>query len=307
MHHDLVAERLADVLEFGDQLARTLALGQRQTDVADAFAALGAFDAQLFEPAHAAFVAGAARLDALADPDFFLGQQLVEAGLLQALGFEPLRLALLPLRKIAGKAEQAAAVELDDAGRHRVEEAPVVGDDDGRALPVAQHGFQPCDAVEVQVVGRFVQQQQVGFVDQGARQRDALAHAAGQAGDRRFGRQSQAFERGPYARRPLPVFGMGMGVAHDVEHRAGFIQCGFLLDRGHAQARTAGDVAVVGLRAAIEQAQQRRFARAVAPDQADALAFLDGEIGVVQQGVVAVGQLNVGKRNKGSEGHGQTE
>ncbi|CFV94880.1 Uncharacterised protein [Bordetella pertussis] len=98
-----------------------------------------------------------------------------------------------------------------------------------------------------------------------------------------------------------------MGVAHDVEHRAGFIQCGFLLDRGHAQARTAGDVAVVGLRAAIEQAQQRRFARAVAPDQADALAFLDGEIGVVQQGVVAVGQLNVGKRNKGSEGHGQTE
>jgi hypothetical protein len=49
--------------------------------------------AQGLEPAHAALVAGAAGLDALADPHLFLGEELVEArgGLL--LGLELLGLA----------------------------------------------------------------------------------------------------------------------------------------------------------------------------------------------------------------------
>src|SRR3546814_8322790 len=75
---DLVAERLVDVFQFGHQLARALALGQGQADIAHAVAALGAFDAQPFQPPHPALVARAARFDAFADPNFFLGQRSEE-------------------------------------------------------------------------------------------------------------------------------------------------------------------------------------------------------------------------------------
>jgi hypothetical protein len=251
----IVAEGLVHVVEFGDQLAGALALGQRERDVADAFAAFGAFDPQPFQAAHAAFVAGAAGLDALADPDFFLRQQLVEARLFQALGFEPLGLALLPLRKVAGKTQQAPAVEFDDAGSHCVQEAAVVGDDDGGAFPGAQHVFQPGDAFEVQVVGGFVQQQQVRLIDQGARQRDALARAAGQAGDLYVRGQAEFFEHRAHARGALPVFMIALDIADHIEDGGVFVQFGFLFDRGHAQTRTAGDVAVVGLGPAVQQSQ----------------------------------------------------
>jgi len=178
VHDDLVAEALADVLQFRHEFAGTLALGQRQRHIAHALAARGALHAQAFQAAHTAFIAGAAGFHALADPDFFLRQELVETCLLKTFGLEPLGLTLLPLRKVARKAEQASAIEFDDAGGDSVEEAAIVGDDDGGALPGAQHVFQPGDAFKVQMVGGFVEQQQIWFVDQGAGEGDALARAA---------------------------------------------------------------------------------------------------------------------------------
>jgi hypothetical protein len=58
--------------------------------VAGQFAPLRALHAHRLQPAHAAFVAGAAGLDALADPHFLLRQQLVEARVFLRLGVEPL-------------------------------------------------------------------------------------------------------------------------------------------------------------------------------------------------------------------------
>ncbi len=120
-----------------------------------------------------------AAFHAFAYPDFLLGQQLVEARLLQPLRFQPLRLAFLPLREIARKTEQAPAVQFNDTGGNVVQEAAVVGNDDRAALSIDQHPFQPCDAVEIQVVGRLVQQEQVGFADQRPGQRDPFARPAG--------------------------------------------------------------------------------------------------------------------------------
>src|SRR5690606_15027435 len=142
-HDDLVIERLVHVLEFRHQFAGTLTRGERQVDVAHAFAAFGAFDTQTFKPAYPPFVACAPRLDAFTDPDFFLGQEFVEAYLFQSFRFQPLRHAFLPLREVAGEAEQAAAVEFDNAGCNRIQEAPIVRNDHGRPLPVAQEIFQP--------------------------------------------------------------------------------------------------------------------------------------------------------------------
>ena len=129
-------------------------------------------------------------------------------------------------------------------------------DDDRRALPTAQQLFEPCDAVEIEVIGRFVEQQQVGLIDKRARQRDALSHAARKANHRRVGGQAQAFQRGAHARWTLPVFEIVRDTMHDVEHRKRIVQRGLLFDRGHAQSGHARDLAVIGLAAAIEQAQQ---------------------------------------------------
>ncbi|MCY1522209.1 hypothetical protein D9M68_570540 [compost metagenome] len=178
-----------------------------------------------------------------------------------------------------------------------------MGDDDRGALPTAQHVFQPGDAIEVEMVGGLVQQQQIRFVDQGTGQRDAFARSSGQAGDLHVGRQAELFEHGAHARRALPVFVVAFRIADYVEDRGVLVEFGFLLDGGYAQAGTAGDVAVVGLGPAVQQPQQGGLAGAVAADEADALASLDGEIGVIQQRVVAIGQLDVGKRDEGSEGH----
>src|SRR5207248_11506725 len=65
--------------------------------------------AQRFQAPHPAFVARAARLHALADPHFLLGQELVELGVLDFLVGQQIFLALLVLAEVAWERKQAAA------------------------------------------------------------------------------------------------------------------------------------------------------------------------------------------------------
>ena len=142
--------------------------------------------------------------------------------------------------KFARETQQAAAVEFDDAGGHRIQEAPVMGDDDRGTLPGAQHLFQPGDPFEVEMVGGFVQQQQIRFVDQGSGQRHALARPAGQASDLRVGRQAELFQHSARAGRALPVFVIAFGIADHIEDRGVVVQLGLLFDGGDAQSPNYG-------------------------------------------------------------------
>jgi hypothetical protein len=56
----------------------------------------------------------------------------------------------------------------------------VVADDQQRALPGAQHAFQPLHRLHVEVVGRLVQDEQVGLFQQQARQQSARLLPAAQ-------------------------------------------------------------------------------------------------------------------------------
>ena len=56
---------------------------------------------------------------------------------------------------------QLTVVDIRHVGTHRVQEVAIVGNDDHGALALVQHPGQPVDAVDVQVVGRFIQQQDV--------------------------------------------------------------------------------------------------------------------------------------------------
>ena len=74
-------------------------------------------------------------------------------------------------RVVARVGPQAAALQVPDLGRHRVEEIPVVGDDDEGVAGVAEKVLQPGEPLEVEVVGRLVEDEQVWVAEQSAGER----------------------------------------------------------------------------------------------------------------------------------------
>ena len=77
-----------------------------------------------------------------------------------------------------------ALVYVGDIVDHCVEEIPVVGNQQQGAGVVLEKVFQPQDGVEIQVVGRFIEQQQVRWTHQGLRQVKAHPPATGEVGNR---------------------------------------------------------------------------------------------------------------------------
>ena len=109
-----------------------------------------------------------------------LREQLVGACAGQCLGFQLALLGRLEGREVTGIGAQLAAVELDDARGHRIEKGAVVRDQEQRTAKVVEQVLQPEDGVEVEMVGRLVEQQHLGRRDQRLCQRDALLRAAAQ-------------------------------------------------------------------------------------------------------------------------------
>ena len=103
------------------------------------------------------------------------------------------RLLLLePGGVVALPRDAAAPVELEDPAGHVVEEVAVVGDGDDRARVLLQGALQPRHRLGVEVVGRLVEQQQVGLGQQQPAQRHAAPLAAGELGDVGVGRRAAA-------------------------------------------------------------------------------------------------------------------
>jgi hypothetical protein len=73
------------------------------------------------------------------------------------------------LAVVAAVAHQLASVDVQGHVGHRIQKFPVVADDHHGAFVLLEPGFQPDQSVQVQVVGGFVQQQQIA----GAHQRPA--------------------------------------------------------------------------------------------------------------------------------------
>jgi hypothetical protein len=62
---------------------------------------------------------------------------------------------------VAGVAVYASVFQLQDRARDGVQEVAVVGDDEDGALGVLHEALEPLDGLEVEVVRRLVQQDQV--------------------------------------------------------------------------------------------------------------------------------------------------
>ena len=82
-----------------------------------------------------------------------------------------------------------SAIELEDPAGDVVEKVAIVSDGDDRAGVVLQEALEPCDRLGVEVVGRFIEQQQVRRSQQQPAQRHAPALAAGERRDIRIRRR----------------------------------------------------------------------------------------------------------------------
>ena len=127
----------------------------------------------------------------LAAEPFRLAANLVGDGfLLPGLAFEELLALVREVVVAALGTERAAgidAADLDDLVGDGAQERAVVRGDEVAERRGAQQPFEPDDAGQVEVVGRLVQQQQVGLAGQFAGQGEPLPPAAGERA-RRAGR-----------------------------------------------------------------------------------------------------------------------
>ena len=323
------AETVAQAFGLDDELSAALGCGQFHAHAALPLAPPTPFLAHGLQCPHAPLVARAPRLDALPDPGLLARQVLVELGVGAGLGFQFVGLAPQVVGVVSRVAAQAATVEFDDARGEAVDEAAVVGDEQQGAGPVEQEVLQPFDGGDVEVVGGFVEQQQVRLAGQGAAQQHAPAQPAGEgldagpaiqaetgqhlihplaqcpaarrldAGLGAFQCLQQACVVGPLGQ-PARQFvmlgeeaaGLAQALGNDVIDRALDALRHLLRQPGRAQPLAADDLAVVRFVLAGDQAQQRRLAGAVAADQAQALAGCDAQIGPVEQGGGAEGQVH---------------
>ena len=171
------------MFQFGDDFAAFFAAIELKVDLPLYIAAFGALAAQLFQTAHAAFITGTARFDAFAYPRFFLSMEFVEEAVVFSFNCQLLRFLLAIFGERAGIGAQNAAVEFDDARGDIIQKTAVVGNHNQAAFKRFKQVFQPNNCVNVQMVGRFIQQQYIRLLHPSLRQGDTLFLTAGEVAD----------------------------------------------------------------------------------------------------------------------------
>ena len=162
-----------------------------------------------------------------------------------------------------------------------------MADQQQRARVGLQHALQQVDGFEVEVVGGFVQHQQVGRAGEQPGQQQAVALATRQGthgGTGAVGREQEVLQIADDVATiavDLDVIGTGAdGVGHGAFGIELFAQ---LVEIGNLQVAAQANAARVGRVFAEDQLEQRGLADAVGADQADAVTAHDGEIEVAHQ------------------------
>lgn len=239
---------------------------------------------------------GGAGRGAAAQPGQLLAHEVLPLGLLG--GGAPL--ALGPGEDVVAVAAlvlvDVAALHVPHAGADLVEEPAVVGDADEGGAAGPQVSGEPGDALDVEVVGGLVQDDQVGLADEQLGQGDAAALAAGERADdglqalREAGQVQAAEEAGEDVAdlgvaRPLVVGEVADDLLAD---GGGRVQRVVLGEDAEPQPAAVGDASGVGLLQLGEHPDEGGLAVAVAADDADPVALGDPERHPVEQGTGAV-------------------
>ncbi|MNE08901.1 hypothetical protein D3C80_1015630 [compost metagenome] len=225
---------------------------------------------------------------------------------------------------VAWEQTQLTVVQVSHVRAHAVEEVTVVGNDDHGAVTRRENAFQPADSVDVQVVGRFVEQQHFRVGEQGLRQQYAQFPAWCYFGHR----AEMLFQWNTQTQQQLTgtgfggiavhfsefCFQLGHGhavffghfwqridtvalsldppqflVAHDhgVDHGKFFVGELVLAQFTQTHVRLEHDLACGRLQVAAEDFHEGRLAAAVGADQAVAVAVVELDRDVLEQGLGA--------------------
>ena len=171
--------------------------------------------------------------------------------------------------------------------------------DHDRGGLLAQQLLEKRDAVEVQMIGRLVEQHEIGREREGERKRRTLAFAArGLTGRRRLVK-AEAMQVLDEPRLGAPVLALVQELAELAAKREAFTHGGrgrkrrLLLHEHGAKAVAPLDLAVVEVARAVDHVKQRGLAGAVAPDEADVLAVIHDERRPVEEGMQSERELGV--------------
>ena len=256
-----------------DQLAGDFRAGHRELHrAADAFL-LAPLAAELLQRAVAAHVALAPRRHAVAHPVELGGDFSVEFLAVALLALEHLVAPGLELAEAAVDLPHGSAIEPEGGARQRGEEAAVVADQhDGRA-DAHELRLQPLDGRQVEMVRRLVEDEHVGLRRESARQARPPRLAAGQV-LRVFG--SGEPELGKEILRAVWIVARRKARLDIGERGRKARKVRLLRQVAHRGALAQHALAAVRLDEAGHDLQERRLARAVAPDQRQPLALADG-------------------------------
>ena len=173
-------------------------------------------------------------------------------------------------------------------------------DEYDRGLQRGQLAFEPFDRRQVEVIGRFVEQQDLRPRGERAGERDTARLAAGQYVGIGVGIDAEPVEQRIGA----------AGIVHRPEARLDIADRGVeagevdvLRQIAHAVVGMQEALAAVTLGEAGGDLHQRRLARAVAADEADAVAFLHAQLRPVEQRRAAEREVDVFQAQQ-LDGHG---
>src|SRR6202521_176413 len=186
----------------------------------------------------------------------------------------------------------AVTLECEDMCRDAIEKPSIVADDDGAAGEVEQRFLQRPERVDIEIVGRLVEQQQIAALLQELGEMHAIPLTARQASDLALLRRPFEVEpRDVRARGDLPLAQLDLvasagdllpdGLA-GVERLPALIHVPDL--HGLADFQRPG----VRLLLTGDHPEQRRLSRPVGPDDADDAAARQREAQIVHEEIVAV-------------------
>ena len=219
----------------------------------------------------------------------------------------PLLLLLFQLRVAPDLEGAEAAIEavglaaIDPDGRvgQVGHQAFVVADERYRRAASRKMALEPLDRDQVEVVGRFVEQQDIGFRAEDAHERRPSRFAAGQ-GRRISGGIDPEFSQHRLRRMVVVMFAQAR---QDIVQRRGEARhVRFLRQEGQPGRGLLETRAAIRCREPRGDLHQRRFPRSVAADQRDAVARRNRQLRLLEQGRAAERQANVTQLQEGRHG-----
>ena len=169
------------------------------------------------------------------------------------------------------------------------------------AFVIGDDLLQQVERLEVEVVGRFVEYQQVGRLGELASQQQSAAFAARQHADAHVDDlriEQEVLEIGLHvlaiAAHVDPVAALGEHLPHCL---VGGKQLALLVDHHSGQRLGDLDAAAVGFEFARQHLEQRGLARAIGADDADPVATLDAQAERLDDRPVAIGLADVVRGN----------